>query len=80
MSHAIIFDTHDYIKKLKAVNFSEQQAEVQAEALKELIENNLATKRDLEDLKKDMLLKIGAMFGTSIGILSILITVLNRTH
>jgi hypothetical protein len=26
----VVFDTHAYIKKLKAVGFSEEQAEVQA--------------------------------------------------
>ncbi len=50
MGHAIAFDTHAYVKKLKAVGFSEEQAEVQAETLAELIDDRLATKYDLKEL------------------------------
>ncbi len=41
----VIFDTLRYAKRLKEVGFTEQQAEVQAETIKELIDNNLATKK-----------------------------------
>ncbi len=37
MSNAIAFDTLEYAKKLKAVGFTEQQAEVQAETLAVLL-------------------------------------------
>lgn len=51
MSAAImIFDTLQYVKKLTAVGVSNQQAEIQAEALKEIIEDKLATKNDLKNL------------------------------
>ncbi|MBF0566072.1 MAG: DUF1640 domain-containing protein [Nitrospirae bacterium] len=50
MREAVIFDTHAYVKKLKAVGFTEEQSEVQTEALSELIEEGLATKRDLREL------------------------------
>ena len=45
------FDTLQYAKKLKKAGFTEQQAEIQAEALADFIENNLATKRDLKELE-----------------------------
>ncbi|WP_040335221.1 DUF1640 domain-containing protein [Candidatus Magnetobacterium casense] len=58
MNDTLIFDTHAYVKKLKAVGFTEEQAEVQAEAMSDLIEEGLATKRDLKELevalKRDM--------------------------
>ncbi len=54
MDHAIAFDTLAYAKKLKTAGFSEQQAEVQAEALVALVEERLATKKDVADLKRDM--------------------------
>jgi hypothetical protein len=45
----IAFDTLTYAKKLKASGFTEQQAEVQAEAMAELVNEQLATKRDLKE-------------------------------
>jgi len=66
MSHAITFDTLKYANKLKEAGFTEQQAEIQAEtikeqseAIKELLDNNIATKADLKhmenELKRDIL-------------------------
>lgn len=49
MSSAV-FDTLAYAKKLKAVGFTEEQAEVQASAVAELVNEKLITKADL-DLK-----------------------------
>ena len=58
MSIAVSFDTLQYANRLKAVGVPEKQAEVQAETFKELIEDNLATKRDLmaveAGLKRDI--------------------------
>ena len=45
---AIAFDTLAYAKKLKRAGVPEAQAEVQAEAMAELVEERLATKRDLQ--------------------------------
>ena len=61
----ITFDTLAYAKKLKQAGFSEQQAEVAAEAQKETIEiviselevrhlNEMATKRDLAETKAEL--------------------------
>jgi hypothetical protein len=48
---SIPFDTHAYVKKLLAAGFSESQAEVQAQAIAELVNEQLATKRDLKELE-----------------------------
>jgi hypothetical protein len=50
MRHTIPFDTHAYVKRLTSVGVPEAQAEVHAEAIAGLVNDELATKRDLEDL------------------------------
>jgi len=61
----ITFDTLAYAKKLRSAGFTEQQAEVAAEAQKETIEvviaeletrhlNEMATKLDIEILRKEI--------------------------
>ena len=50
----ITFDTLQYAKSLKDVGFTEQQAEVQAEAIKKLIDDKLATKEDIRLLRKEI--------------------------
>jgi hypothetical protein len=50
---AITFDTLSYAKKLKAAGVPEKQAEVQAETLSDFIEERIATKRDLFDLRTE---------------------------
>ena len=54
MTQAITFDTHAYVKKLKAVGFSEEQAETLATTQAELIDERLATKHDIHELKHDI--------------------------
>ncbi|HAT49018.1 MAG TPA: hypothetical protein DCS88_01620, partial [Alphaproteobacteria bacterium] len=54
MGNTIAFDTHAYVKKLRDAGVDERQAEVQAEALVDLVEDRLATKRDIADLKRDI--------------------------
>ncbi len=62
----ITFDTLAYAKKLKLAGFTEEQAEVAAEAQKETIEiviseletrhlNEMATNRDLADIKTELI-------------------------
>ena len=51
---ATTFDTHAYVKKLQEAGFTAQQAEVQAEALLAVIDENLATKSDIEMLRQDV--------------------------
>ncbi|MGH8554013.1 MAG: coiled-coil domain-containing protein [Gammaproteobacteria bacterium] len=51
---AIAFDTLKFAKRLKEAGFTEQQAEALADAEAELIEQNLATKRDIAEIKRDI--------------------------
>ena len=50
----IAFDTLKFAKRLKEGGFTESQAEALAAAEAEFIEENLATKRDVAELKRDM--------------------------
>ncbi len=45
------FDTLTYAKKLQESGFTSQQAEAQAEALHAVVDENLATKRDMKELE-----------------------------
>jgi len=66
---AITFDTLAYTKKLRAVS--------------EIIDSNLATKHDIETIRKDiellkneLILKLGAMLAISIGTIATLVKIL----
>jgi hypothetical protein len=48
---SITFDTLGYFERLKAAGMPESQARVQAETLREVIEDKLATKQDLRELE-----------------------------
>ncbi|WP_342146402.1 hypothetical protein [Rickettsiella endosymbiont of Aleochara curtula] len=54
MAGFLTFDTLQYVKKLREAGVAENIAEIQAEALKEVIETNIATKQDIRDLKRDI--------------------------
>ena len=54
MSSTLVFDTLAYARKLKAAGFTEEQAELQAEALAEIVDERLATKQDILALKRDI--------------------------
>lgn len=72
----MIFDTLQYTKKLTAAGVSQIQAEVQAEAIKELIDDKLVTKNDLKialrELELRMTIKLGGIVITGITLLVIL--------
>ena len=80
----ITFDTHAYIKRLKAVGVSEEQAEVQAETLAELINNQLVTKQHMDmrltelelRLKHDLTLRMGTISAVSIAVVAALVKLL----
>ena len=50
----LFFDTLAYAKKLKQAGFTDEQAEVQSEALAGVLENNMATKLDISNLNRDI--------------------------
>lgn len=59
------FDTLGYAKKLESAGFTRQQAEAQAAALREMIEDRIATKQDLRELelrlKYDLTIRLGGI-------------------
>ena len=54
MTQVIPIDTLAYAKRLIQAGMPQQQAEVQAQVLKEIIDNNLATKKDIAEVKADI--------------------------
>ena len=54
MSNTITFDTHQFIKHLTKAGFTPEQAEALSEEQVKLIDNNLATKKDIMQLKTDL--------------------------
>jgi hypothetical protein len=51
----IAFDTQAYAERLQAAGFTQTQAEVQAEALAEIVDERLATKQDLREQEQRLL-------------------------
>jgi len=92
MPHPRVFDTHAYVKKLKAVGFTEEQAEVQTEVVSVLIDEQLATKQDLKTLeaglkqdmkeleirlKHDLTVRLGAMMAASMAVIAAIVKILS---
>ena len=46
----VVFDTHAFVKRLTEVGITQEQAEVLADFNTTMIEEKLATKRDLQEL------------------------------
>ena len=75
------FDTLGYFEKLKAVGVPEEQAKVQASAMREVVEDKLVTKSELATqlkelelrLKYDLTIRFGSMIVTAVAVLSALI-------
>lgn len=58
---AITFDILSYFERLKAAGVPEEQARVQADALRELVETSLVTKRDLKELERRLTIRLGGI-------------------
>ncbi len=67
-----VFDTLKYFDKLKAAGFTEEQAKVHAETLRELVDSTLATKRDLKELELRLIIRLGGIVITCTTILGVL--------
>lgn len=50
----LVFDTFENVKKLKAVGFSEAQAEVQTRIITDLVESQLVTRQYLDERFKEV--------------------------
>ena len=48
------FDTHAFVKRLTQAGMDEQQAEALVECQVQLINDSLATKQDIEEVKRDI--------------------------
>ncbi len=55
------FDTHAFVKKLQGAGFTPQQAEAQVEVLVAVVEDNLASKKDLKEMESRLVLKMELM-------------------
>ena len=82
----LTFDTLAYANKLKQAGFeprlAEAQTDAQVELLRDLAENQLATKQDIHDLKTKieilenrLTIKLGTIVVAGIGLLATLLTI-----
>lgn len=72
-----MFNTLKYAKILEEVGFTRDQAEMSIKILVEIMEDKLATKQDLKDLrtelnqvKSDLTIRMGSMLAASIAIVT----------
>lgn len=72
----ITFDTLSYSKKLKAAGFTEEQAEIQAESLKEILGTELTTKKDLAETKVEIIKWVAGMLVAQAAIVATLVKLL----
>lgn len=88
---AIAFDTLEFAEQLKAADFTDLQAKALAKAVAAIVDEQLATKRDLEELKveltrdlremelrlkHDLTVRLGGMLAASVAIVAALIKLL----
>ncbi len=70
--NAIVLDTYALVKDLTAAGMPEPQAKVIAEHQAELIENELATKRDVKELETKLIMEIK---GVTVRIAGVIVAV-----
>ena len=84
---SIAFDTHAFVKELTAAGMPEAQAEVLANSQAKLIDEQLATKKDLKELeerlRRDMkelefrlTIRLGSMMVIAVGAVAALVKLL----
>jgi hypothetical protein len=88
---AIAFDTLEFAEQLKAADFTDLQARTLAKAVAAIVDEQLATKKDLEELKvelkrdiremelrlkHDLTLRLGGMLAASVAIVAALVKLL----
>lgn len=71
-----VFDTHEFVKRLKAVGMPEEQAEVIAKTQASLIEEHLATKQDLKELEYRLVIRLGGMMVIAVTVVAALVKIL----
>ena len=70
------FDTHAFVKELTEAGMPEAQAEVLVRRQARLIDEQLATKRDLKELELRLTVRLGAMMVVAIGVVATLVKLL----
>ena len=70
---ATTFDTLSYFERLKSAGVTEAQARIQADALRELVDSSLVTKRDLRELEYKLTIRLG---GIAVACTALLLAVL----
>ena len=83
----VVFNTHSFVKRLTEVGMPAEQAEVLADSYATLIDEKLATKRDLKELalatkrdlkelelrlRHDLTLRLGSMMVAAVGVVAVL--------
>ena len=76
MTMTVAFDTLKYSKRLQEAGVPREQAEIQAEAFAEIVDEKLATKHDLKELEYRLIIKLGGMLVFSIGVVATLVKIL----
>ena len=80
MASSIAFDTHAFVKELTEAGMPEAQAEILARSQAKLINEELATKRDLKELelrlKHDLTVRLGSMMVIAVGVVAALVKLL----
>jgi len=82
---SVLFDTLQYANRMKAVGMPTQQAEMQAELLKDVIEDQLVTRAHLDlrlfELKNDLIKWVlSTVLGTAIAQTAIIISCIRLIH
>jgi hypothetical protein len=65
----VTFDKLTYVDTLKRGDFTSKQARAQAEAMEQALNGSVATKHDLEILKRDLVIAMGTMILALGGVL-----------
>lgn len=88
---AIAFDTLEFAKQLKTADFTDLQSKALAKAVAAIVDEQLATKRDLEvlkveltrdlremelRLKHDLTMRLGGMLAAAVAIVAALVKLL----
>ena len=72
----LVFDTHAFVKELTDAGMPEAQAEVLVRTQARLIDEQLATKRDLKELELRLTVRLGTMMVVAIGLVATLVKLL----
>ena len=73
---SIAFDTHAFVKELTEAGMPEAQAEILARSPAKLINEELATKRDLKELELRLTIRLGSMMVIAVGVVAALVKLL----